>query len=140
MAALSFLTFNSVVGQTRCDTIREGIIMYAEKMPKSSISNNQLEEILKSSIDLNEYTIEDEVVIYINFIVNCHGEHFDYKVLKPVDEKLESEVLSVLQYNVTWKAGKQHDKEVDVLQIMQIQIQNNEFRILDEKGKRSKKR
>lgn len=140
LAAFTFLTLSIVVGQTRCDTISEEIAMFTEEMPESSISNDQLEEILNSSIDLNKYSVEDGVVIYINFIVNCRGEHFDYKVLKPVDDVLESEVLSVLQSNVMWSPGKHHDKEVDVLKIMQIRVDKGRLRIVEEKGKKSRRK
>lgn len=140
VASCILLFFNVAMGQTRCDTIQEEIFMVLEVRPEPSVSIAQLEEFLNSSIDLSEYAVEDGVVFYINFIVNCHGEHFDYKVLKPVDEKLESEILSVLQSHVTWSPGKQRDKEVDVLKIMQIRVEKGSLQIVEEKGKKSRRR
>lgn len=133
MTFLVVLIGTTVIGQTRCDTVREDIFHVTEEMPTLNISIEQLEDILSNSIDLNQYARPDGNVIYINFIINCKGEDFDYKVLRPVDKGLEKQLLSILKTSTTWTPAKQRNKPVDFSKTFEIRLEGNKFNILDEK-------
>jgi len=140
LPALIIMTISVVNGQTRCDTVTEHIFVVAEEMPTSNISIDQLEDILNSSIDINKYPRPDGNVIYVSFTINCNGEDFDYKVLRPIDKRLENQLLSIIQSNMTWTPAKQRDRQVDFQKTFEIRIDNGRFNIMDDKEQKSNKK
>jgi hypothetical protein len=132
LTILVVLTGTIVLGQTRCDTIGDDIFFVTEEMPKLNISIDQLEDILNNSIDLNKYSRPDGNVIYVNFIINCKGEDFDYKIIRPVDKGLEKQLLSILETSMIWTPAKQRNKPVDFSKSFEIRLDGNRFNVLDE--------
>jgi hypothetical protein len=136
LTILVVLTGTIVIGQTRCDTISDDIFGVTEEMPTLNISIDQLEDILNISIDLNKYSRPEGNAIYVNLIINCKGEDFDYKVLKPVDKGLEKQLLSILETSMTWTPAKHLNKPVDFSKSFEIRLDENRFNILDEKERK----
>lgn len=128
---------NEIIAQTRCDTLDESIFFVTEELPESSISMSQVASVLNTSIDLNKYQVPNGYSIYVNFIINCEGEDFNYRVIKPeqLDENLELELLTTLQNTLTWSAAKQRGKGVDFSKTINILVENNEFRIVENSQK-----
>ena len=122
-----------LLGHSRCDTVDENIFVLAEIMPTSNITYNQSEELLKSSIDLKEYNLNDGDIINIGFTINCKGEDFDYKVFQPVDITLQKKIIQIIRENMDWTPAKRRNREVDFQKIISIRIDSNQFNVLDEK-------
>lgn len=120
-------------GQSRCDTLDENIFVLAEIMPTSNITFNQLEDLLNSSIDMNEYHLNDRDLIHISFIINCKGEDFDYQVSQHINITLQEKIIQIIQESMDWTPAKQRNREVDFKKIISIRIDNNQFNVLDEK-------
>lgn len=137
LTILFLLTSTIVLGQTRCDTIGDQIFSVTEDMPTSNISIEQLENILNNSINLSEYPQPDRNVIYLNFIINCNGEDFDYKVLRPIDKGLKNKLLPIIESNMTWTPAKQLNIQVDFSKTFEIRLDGNRFNILDEKEQKT---
>lgn len=113
LTVFTILTLSVTNAQTRCDTINDDIFVVTEEMPQSNISFSELELILNSSVDITKFPHPDGNVVYVGFIINCYGEDFDYKVLKPIDKELETQLLSLIQSNMTWTPAKQRNRPVD---------------------------
>jgi hypothetical protein len=127
-------------GQTRCDTIQKEIFIATEELPRPSISYDQLALVLNSSINLNDYNPPKENIIYISFIINCKGEDFNYKTLKPIDNNLTDILFKTIKSNLTWIPAKQNKQEVDIQKTLIIRIENGKFHISDSNQTTSKKR
>lgn len=128
-----FLVNHGTVAQTRCNTINESIFIVTEVMPESSISMSQVSSILNTSIDLNKYQVPNKLNIYVNFIINCHGDDFNYKVIKPehIDKDLENELLSTLENAMKWTPAMQRGKGVDFSKTINVLIDNKKFYIIE---------
>ena len=134
LTAFFFLaTFNFLHGQSRCDTRKDMIFFVTEYMPKSNITLDELETILNREIDISGFAMPQGNMIYLSFIINCNGEAFDYQFLRPVDGKLQNKILEIVKSNMTWKAGSQHGRLVDVQKTMSIKIKNSKFKIQQER-------
>jgi hypothetical protein len=135
-AIIFLMNFSSVIGQTLCDgsliDSTSHIFSVVETMPKPNLLKKQLEPILNSSINLAKYGLAEGTKIYLGFIVNCKGEDFDYKVLRPVNDAFEEKLISVIQSNLEFKNGSQRGHAVDVALTYQIVVKNGSLNILDE--------
>ena len=125
------LSLKTLCCQSRCDTLRDGVYVVSEFPPKPNIAYNQLENILNSSINLNDYELPENNMIYVNFIINCKGEDFDFTVLKNIDKKLQDILIQTIHSNVKWTAGKQNGKNIDFSQTIVLKIKKNRFKILN---------
>jgi hypothetical protein len=74
-------------------------------------------------------------MIYLTFTINCKGETFDYKFMRPVDEKLQEKILAIVRTNMNWQPGSQNGRVVDVQTTISIKIENNKFIIQNKKSK-----
>jgi len=133
LAIVIFLTNQGIIAQTRCDTIDSSIFVLAEEMPEPNITMSQLSSVLNESIVLNKYQVSNGDSIYVNFIINCKGEDFNYKVIRPVkiDKDFEQELLSILKNTVIWRPAIQNGKAVDFSKTITILIENNKFHIVE---------
>ena len=128
------------IGQTRCDTTDSGIFIITEVLPTPNITYGQLENLLNTSIDINEYTRPDRNWIYLSFIINCNGEDFDYEIYGPIDKKLQDKLIQIIKSNVSWTPAKQRGENVDFQKNFPIKIEGNQFKILDQENKNQKKK
>jgi hypothetical protein len=126
----------TVNGQNRCHPAEYSIYVVAEEMPQLNIPINNLEEILANSIDINKYPRPINDVIYISFIINSKGEDFAYKAMRPIDTKLEKELITILHSNTTWSPAKNKGKKVNFKNTFEIRINGDRFNIIDKKEKR----
>jgi hypothetical protein len=129
-----------ISGQTRCDTLHKEIFIATEELPKPSISYDQLALILNNSINLNDYNPLQENIIYISFIINCKGQDFDYKTLKPIDNNLTDILFKSIKSNLTWTPAKQNKQEVDIQKTLILKIENGKFLVSDNNQTAKKKR
>jgi len=132
-----FVPNHKVIAQTRCDTLDESIFFVTEVLPEPSISLSQLSSVLNTSIDLNKYQVPNGFSIYVNFIINCKGEDFNYRVIKPeqIDENLERELLTTIQNTLTWSPAMQRGKGVDFSKTINILVENNQLNIIENSQK-----
>jgi hypothetical protein len=122
------LPFNFLHGQNRCDTLKKDMIfIVTEVMPKSNITLDELEAIINQEIKVSEFVMPQGNMIYLTFIINCHGETLDYKFLRPVDEKLQDKILAIFKNNMNWQPGSQNGRVVDVQTTISIKIENSKF-------------
>lgn len=121
-------------GQSRCDTLRKEVFIATEEPPTPSISYDQLVLILNKAIDLSDYNAPKEK-IYINFIINCHGEDFNYKTLKPIDNNLMDDLIKTIKTNLTWSPGKHNKQNVDFSKTLTIIIENGKFKDISDGSK-----
>lgn len=129
-----FFIYNSLYGQRRCDSSRvDKIFIITEIMPKSNITLDELETLLNQEINANEFSVLQGTMIYLSFIINCKGESFDYKFLRPVDEKLQDKLLTIIKTNINWKPGSQNGRLVDVQLTISIKFENNKFIVQNKK-------
>ena len=137
-----FISFviTQAIGQTRCDTTDTGIFIITEVPPMPNITYEQLESLLNTSIDINEYTALDENWIYLSFIINCKGEDFDYEILRQIDKRLQDKLIQIIKSNVSWTPAKQRGESVDFQKNIYIKIEGNQFKILDQENKKQKKK
>ncbi len=133
------LATNSLHGQTRCDTLHEDIFVILEHPPIPNISYKELEHILNTSVNLNDFVRPEGNIIYLNFIINCKGEAFNYKTLKPINNILLEKLIQTLQSNLNWKPGMQNNKPVDFAKTLVISTEEGEFKILFEQKIKRKK-
>ncbi|MBU1369584.1 MAG: hypothetical protein KJ578_04140 [Bacteroidetes bacterium] len=138
------IAIHSVFGQNKCDTTQYGeneeIFVIVEIMPTPNITSKQLEIILNSSIDLNEYPDDLKKPIYITFIINCKGEDFNYKFHTQIDQKLQVKLNNILKSNLNWTPAYHNGEPVDISKNIKIEIVNNQFQVPDfENQKRNKK-
>lgn len=146
-AIIFFMNFSYVSGQTLCDgsflDTTSHVFVLVDAMPEPNLLKRQLEPILNSSINLDKYDLAEGTKIYLGFIVNCRGEDFNYRVLRPVDDAFEEKLISVIQSNLEFKNGSQRGHPVDVAFTYQIIVENGLLNILDEEeiqNKNQKKR
>jgi len=133
------LTSTLLSGQSLCDTTLQNNIWVATlEPPTSSVPYDQLVLILNKTIDLSDYNAPEEN-IYINFIINCKGEDFDYKSLKPIDNRLVEAIVKTLRSNLTWTPAKHNKQNVDFGQTLTIKIENGKFRELSDSNGTQKK-
>jgi hypothetical protein len=125
------LTSALLSGQSRCDTLQKEIWVATKEPPRPSVSYDQLVLILNKTIDLSNYDAPKEN-IYINFIINCKGEDFDYKSLKSIDNRLMEVIVKTLRSNLTWIPAKHNNQNVDFGQTLTIKIENGKFRELSD--------
>ena len=127
-------TFNVLHGQSRCDTTRMDMIFtITEVMPKSNITLDELETKINQEINASDFPMPQGNMIYLTFTINCKGETFDFKFLRPVDEKLQDKILAIVKTNMNWQAGSQNGRVVDVQTTISIKIENNKFNIQNKK-------
>jgi hypothetical protein len=125
------LTSSLISGQSRCDTLQKEIWVATKEPPRPSVSYDQLVLILNKTIDLSNYDAPKEN-IYINFIINCKGEDFDYKSIKPIDSRLMEAIVKTFRSNLTWIPAKHNKQNVDFGQTLTIKIENGIFRELSD--------
>jgi len=127
---LFVLSVNILSGQVRCDTVDDQMFIVTEVMPKANISEIELENLLNSLIDLSNYKQFNGMIVYVNFIINCKGEDFDYKIIEStINKELEQKLILTIQSNVKWTPAKQRKKYVDVNKTIKIQIDSGKFNI-----------
>jgi hypothetical protein len=128
-----------ISGQTRCDTLQKEIFIATDMPPIPSISYNHLVTILNNTINLKDFnTLEGS--IYINFIINCKGEDFDYKTLKSMDDKLMEELFKTIKSNLTWTPAQHNKKTVDFSETLIIKIEDGRFAKIFDSNETSKKK
>lgn len=123
------------IGQSRCDQKPDTaqIFVMVEEMPEPNLDDNQLAELLNSSIDLKKYRLESIETVYYGVTVNCKGQAFDYEILRTIDPDLDSKIIQVLKSNMTWTAGRIRGNPVDVRLTKKIYIVDDRFQILTDK-------
>ena len=130
------LNFSYINGQTLCDgslpDSTKNIFVITDTMPEPNLLKSELEPILNSSINLTKYNLVEGTNIYLGFIVNCKGEDFDYKILRPVNDAFERNLISVTKSNLTFKNGSQIGRPVDVSLTYHIIVENGMLNILDD--------
>jgi len=135
------LALNTATGQTRCNT-GDAIYVVTEVAPTAGFSYSDLEVLLNSSIDLGLYTLPDNGLIYVSFIINCKGEVFEYQVARPIDKDLEEQLLPLLRRAMSWTPAKQLNIPVDLRKTIAIGTEHNRFEIMqrEENARKRKKR
>jgi hypothetical protein len=129
-----FLNGTIIVAQTPCSD--GGLFIVAEIPPSSEISNSQLEELLNTSINLNNLSIPNGHTTRIMFTINCKGEDFGYFVLnsQTIDSTFMERLFLVVHSNVHWTPAKQGHYYVDFRGDVTLKIENGKFIILDING------
>jgi hypothetical protein len=111
------------------------IFTITELMPTSNITLDELESKLNQEINASDFPKPQGNMIYLTFTINCKGETFDYKFMRPVDEKLQEKILAIVRTNMNWQPGSQNGRVVDVQTTISIKIENNKFIIQNKKSK-----
>ncbi len=122
-------------GQTRCDTLTDEIFVATNDPPKMDKNIYELEKIVNNSIDLNKYEVNAKE-IYVTLTINCHGEDFNYKVLKSDNKEFNRTLTECLMNNINWTPAEHNGKKVDFSYVIPIRIENNRINILDDKEKK----
>ena len=122
------LTFNVLHGQVKCDNTKgDKIYTWTEIMPKANIPLDELEAMLNREIKVSDYSVPLNNMIYLSITINCRGEAFDYKSMRPLDEKLQEKLIEIVKANMTWQPGSQNGRNVDVATMISIKIENGKF-------------
>ncbi|MCK5029399.1 MAG: hypothetical protein KAR57_07190 [Bacteroidales bacterium] len=128
------------LGQSRCDTVSEDIILWLEKMPERGISIDELEIKINEVLTPHDFRIENDVVFYVFFIINCKGEDFDYQVYNLDNKIFNEKLIEYLKEFTNWAPPMLHDRSADMQASYSIKVHDNSFNILDEKERRRESR
>lgn len=149
---VAFLTIDTLLAQTLCDT-RSGMIWVAvEHPPKPNLTDKELSIKLNSFIDPKLLDSYKSDFLVITYIVNCKGEDFNYKLANEQNGKVQKDSLSnfqevfltKMQSLLSWSPGtieikengKQIEKAVDFQGSYTIRIDGSKFHILNAKEKK----
>jgi hypothetical protein len=129
------LLSNIAFGQSRCDQLPDtaAIFVIAEEMPEANLTDDELADLLNTSIDLVNYRLESIEAVYYGVTVNCKGQAFDYEIMRPIEPDLDSKVLQTLKSNLTWTPGIFRGNPVDVRLTKRIYIVESQFQMLTDK-------
>lgn len=143
------LAIGSLSAQTLCDSTRNLIWFDLENSPKPNLEDKELEIKLNQVADLTKLINYDADYLYINLIVNCKGEDFNYTLAKHQDGKVQMDTLSSFQQVflskmdslLSWTPGfmvikersKQIEKTLDCSVSYIFRINDNKIYILNKK-------
>ena len=133
LIAILFLRLNSF-GQSRCDTTKEEIMCWTEKMPVCDISLETLENKLNQVLKPQNYQIENGSNFGINFIVNCKGEDFNYEIHRLDCKEFNEKLIAYWKEYTNWTAGEFRGEKIDISVGFGIEVNKNSLKIL---GKRN---
>ena len=110
-----------------------GHFYIVEEMPIPQLPLKEIESFLVEKVRFRKMELKPEGEIYIQCMVNCKGEPGDYQVAKCPNDLIDigSQINEVLRNeNFKWKPGKQRSKSVDVIMIIQLEVNEGDFKIL----------
>jgi TonB family protein len=94
----------------------EVVFSFAEKQPAFPGGEKALMEFLKTNIKYPKRAQRNRVhgTVYISFVVTKTGEVTEAKVIRSVDEDLDTETLRVINSMPRWEPGTMNGKKVNV--------------------------
>lgn len=101
------------------------VLNFAEQMPEFVGGEEALLRYLYNEIDFSKHNTEDvsKSIIYIEFIVAGKGEISNVKILRGINESLNSEVLNVFENMPNWVPGENNGKPIPVKMVFPIRIE-----------------
>jgi hypothetical protein len=125
-----------LLGQSSCDS--SSVFAIAEVPPYPKISYEQIEANLNEKISLIHFALPENYLVEIRFIINCHGESLNYKMLTTSNPELFKEISQTLK-NISWTPAMQGPRNVDIWKTLTISIKGGKLKILGEKDLKIKK-
>jgi hypothetical protein len=104
-----------------------------DEPPKMNMSFQDLEKIINNEIWTTDYQINGYPIIHLSFIINCKGEHFDYKVLDYKNQDFNKRLIDCIMNNIAWTPARHRGIPVDFSFMFTIKLQKNFINILDKK-------
>lgn len=104
-----------------------------EEMPCPILQLNIIENLLDENVRFSKKERKIQDVIYIQCMVNCHGDPGDYQLSNRPKALTDigNQIIQVLRNeNIRWKPGKQRGQSVDVFMLYQIEVSNGKFNIV----------
>ena len=96
---------------------QEEIFFIVESMPK--FNNKDIKEFRKwitLNVEYPQSAIENRIEgkVFVEFVVNSHGNVINAKVIESVDPYLDAEAIRVIMASPQWTPGRQGNKNVSV--------------------------
>jgi hypothetical protein len=101
-----------------------------------NISKLALETIFNANINLSNYQISQDKIVYLTLTINCKGEQFNFKVLNSDNEDLTIKLADCVKSNVIWTPAQHNGRPVDYSYIITIRLKANHIQILDDTEKK----
>ena len=103
------------------------VFFIVEDMPEFPGGQTKLKEYISKNLKYPNEAIDKgiEGKVYVQFVVNAQGKVQDAKVVRGVDESLDSAALAVINSMPQWKPGKQRGKPVTVSYTVPVEFKLN---------------
>lgn len=121
----------SLSAQQRCIESEE-IFIVTEEMPISSPDFPLIEELINNQFTPSKCELIDGDKIFVQLIINCKGEDFDYVTRKFSKDTIDCGIDNFLQSNLSWTPAKTMGRTVDFTGTIVFEIKENRFILLSE--------
>ncbi len=114
------------------EKIHLDLFYIVEQMPVPEMKPRKLEEALSESVQLNEQATAANGTMYFQCVVNCRGKADDFQIIHCPDacSNVCFQVFDILRNRlVEWQPGKQMEREVDVVIMIVVTINQGKFNV-----------
>lgn len=108
---------------------KTGYFFIVEEMPRPKKTLSSIEKLLQKKVTHQDIPTGP---IVFQTLINCEGKASDYQLLSCNSETafVCKQVLEIFQKEIEWDAGKQKNRNVDVLMKVSIKFEEGQFRVI----------
>jgi len=115
------------------------IYQVTDTLPTLISSTDKLFETIKKEIKVPDSLRDRTGLIFIKYVINCHGETVNLRAIKTADsdgkpiinefEFLSGQIIKILRRELKWAPAHQGGKAVDFYQIFRINFNQGQITI-----------